>query len=156
MVFFRAQIEIQRGNYAIFEGKFRNRPQDYEPRWLFVSRFMCRKQRITSQKSVFELAESIGRRLYKTENFGGNWPQRRREGRGERFSVENFLRDHSLYNPRIEGVWRKIKKAPSIGRMRCFTKEWWSRWELNPRPIRCERIALANWATAPQNECLLI
>ena len=22
--------------------------------------------------------------------------------------------------------------------------EWWSRWELNPRPIRCERIALAN------------
>ena len=22
--------------------------------------------------------------------------------------------------------------------------EWWSRWESNPRPIRCERIALAN------------
>ena len=22
--------------------------------------------------------------------------------------------------------------------------DWWSRWESNPRPIRCERIALAN------------
>ena len=43
-------------------------------------------------KRDFELKKSIGRRLYKTENFGGNRPRRRREGCGEKVSVENFLR----------------------------------------------------------------
>ena len=28
----------------------------------------------------------------------------------------------------------KIKKAPSIGRMRCFTKEWWSRCAIPTNP----------------------
>ena len=32
-------------------------------------------------------------------------------------------------------------------------KNWWSWWESNPLPIRCERIALAKWATAPLRRC---
>ena len=68
-------------------------------------------------KRVFELTESIGRRLYKTENFGGNRPCRRREGCGEGFSGENFLGDYPSHNPRIYGRLAENKKAPSIGRM---------------------------------------
>ena len=78
---------------------------------------MCRKQRITSQKRDLSSRKPIGRRLYKTENFGGNRPRRRREGRGERFSVENSLRDHSSHTPRIEGRLAKKRKAPSVGHM---------------------------------------
>ena len=59
----------------------------------------------------------IGRRLYETENSGGNRPRRRREGCGERFSVENYLRDHSSHNPRIEGELAENKKAPFVGHM---------------------------------------
>ena len=78
---------------------------------------MCRKQRITSQKRDLSSRKPIGRRLYKTENFGGIWLRRRREGRRERFSVENYLRDHSSHNPRIEGRLTKKRKAPSVGHM---------------------------------------
>ena len=86
----------------LFWGGCQNRSQDSEPRWFRKTRFKCRKQRITSQKTRFELAESIGRRRYETENFSGNRPRRHRKGRGERFSVEIILRDHSSRNPRIE------------------------------------------------------
>ena len=78
---------------------------------------MCRKQRITSQKTRFELAESIGRRRYETENFSGNRPRRHRKGRGERFSVENLPGYYSSYNPRIEGELAEKRKAPSVGHM---------------------------------------
>jgi hypothetical protein len=59
----------------------------------------------------------IGRRLYETENSGGNWTRRRREGRGEKFSGENPLRDHSSRKPRIEAGLAENKKAPSVGHM---------------------------------------
>lgn len=84
---------------------------------------MCRKQRITSQKTRFELAESIGRRLYETENSGGNRPRRHREGRGEKLSGENPLRDHFSHNPRIEAGLAENKKAPSIGQMALFIEK---------------------------------
>ena len=59
----------------------------------------------------------IGRSLYETENSGGNWTRRRREGRGEKLSGENPLRDHSSHNPRIEARLAENKKAPSVGHM---------------------------------------
>ena len=68
-------------------------------------------------KRVFELTESIGRRLYKTENLGGNWPRRRRERLREGFSVENFPGYYSSHNPRIEGELAEKRKAPSVGHM---------------------------------------
>ena len=74
------------------------------------TRFMCRKQRITSQNAILSLRKPIGLRLCETENSGGNWPRRCREGRGERFSRENLLRDHSSHNPRIEEGLAEGKK----------------------------------------------
>ena len=78
---------------------------------------MCRKQRITALKRDLSSLKPIGRRLYETENSGGNWTRRRREGRGEKLSGENPLRDHSSHNPRIEGELAENKKAPSVGHM---------------------------------------
>ena len=78
---------------------------------------MCRKQRITSPKRDLSSLKPIGRRLYETENSGGNWTRRRREGRGEKLSGENPLRDHSSYNHRIEGSLAEKRKAPSTGRI---------------------------------------
>ena len=78
---------------------------------------MCRKQRITSPKRDLSSRKPIGRRLYETENSGGNRPRRRREGLREGFSVENFPGYYSSHNPRIEGELAKKRKAPSIGHM---------------------------------------
>jgi len=78
---------------------------------------MCRKQRITSPKRDLSSRKPIGRRLYETENSGGNRPRRHREGRGEKLSGENPLRDHSSHNPRIEAGLAENKKAPSVGHM---------------------------------------
>ena len=78
---------------------------------------MCRKQRITALKRDLSSLKPIGRRLYETENSGGNWTRRRREGRGEKLSGENPLRDHSSHNPRIEAGLAENKKAPSVGHM---------------------------------------
>ena len=78
---------------------------------------MCRKQRITALKRDLSSLKPIGRRLYETENSGGNWTRRRRKGRGEKLSGENPLRDHSSHNPRIEAGLAENKKAPSTGRI---------------------------------------
>ena len=78
---------------------------------------MCRKQRITSPKRDLSSRKPIGRRLYATENSGGNWTRRRRKGRGEKLSGENPLRDHSSHNPRIEAGLAENTKAPSTGRI---------------------------------------
>ena len=78
---------------------------------------MCRKQRITSPKRDLSSRKPIGHRLYETENSGGNWTRRRREGRGEKLSGENPLRNHSSHNPRIEAGLAEKRKAPSTGRI---------------------------------------
>ena len=93
-------------------------------------------------KRVFELTESIGRRLYKTENLGGNRPCRRREGVGEGFSVENFPGYYSSHNPRIEGELAENKIAPSVGHMALVFEKMVvsSKVELLPRKCRENQI----------------
>ena len=92
-------------------------PQDSASRCFLITQVNCRKQRITSPKRDLSSRKPIGRRLYETENSGGNWTRRRREGRGEKLSGENPLRDHSSHKPRIEAGLAENKKAPSVGHM---------------------------------------
>lgn len=90
-------------------------------------------------KRVFELTESIGRRLYKTENLGGNWPRRRRERLREGFSVENFPGYYSSHNPRIEGELAEKRKAPSVGHMALVYERMVVSSKVEPSPRKCRK-----------------
>ena len=117
---------------------------------------MCRKQRITALKRDLSSLKPIGRRLYETENSGGNWTRRRREGRGEKLSGENPLRDHSSHNPRIEGELAENKKAPSVGHMAPIIERMVEQMGVEPTTYTMRTYRSSQLSYCPTKQYLLI
>ena len=72
-----------------------------------------------------------------------------------------FLVKSWLFGVLCVELWKVVNRCRIVGNLQKKTGvrswltepqrifRWWSRRDSNSRPIRCERIALANWATAP-------
>ena len=85
--------------------------------------------RESARFSILSSKMPWSRDFTKTENFGDLCPKRVRGRRKNRFSVESFRDQRSLYNPLIERDIERNKKTSSWSRMTPGRSKNGGRWE---------------------------